>query len=168
MIQVIDVDTEMKTLTLNDKRHTIVAMLTADCYEDILNKYDTLEDIKNSVVTLKERGYHMSTAHQQAGTRDLNKFRASGKSISLPFALQVSNLSLSGAIDTEVFMEKQGVMPKVLNNDKDVAERLKEYAYPELTKKLGVTSMKFAWERTTLSTSGACQRSLVFGFFSVI
>ena len=31
MIQVIDVDTEMKTLTLNDKRHTIVAMLTADC-----------------------------------------------------------------------------------------------------------------------------------------
>ena len=137
MVQVIAVDKDMKTLTLNDKRHTIVAMLTAGCYDDILKKHDSLEDIENSIVTLKEKGYHMSTAHQCAGTRDLNKFRESGKVISLPFALQVSSLSLSGASDTEVFTEKLGVMPKAMNHDKDVMCRLEKLSYPELTKKLG-------------------------------
>ena len=128
MVQVTGVDAEMNLLTINDKSTTVTAMLTKGCVEEILNDYESLEELRNSVVTLSGGSYHMSTVYQCAGTRDVKKMRG-GKGFSLPLAIQVSNLSQTGATDLEIFTDDAGNMPTDLNHTKEVRDALKELTY---------------------------------------
>ena len=92
-VLVANTDDDLRTLTLTDNRHSIVGMLTEECYADLLSRdggSTGLERYRYALITLPRSSYHLTTVMQCLGGRDTNKLEFLLK----PFALQVSSVSV--------------------------------------------------------------------------
>jgi hypothetical protein len=143
VVQVIACNTEVGTLTINDKDNFIIVMLTSDCIADI-NKENSISNLRHTSIKIDR--YHFSTVIQCVGSRDETKFASQG--ISFPLTIQCDKLSVLGGADIEVAGQ-----PVDINKDPDITEIRAGLTYIEMTKRL---SEKQFPDRKVLPNSGQC------------
>ena len=140
-VQVTSYDDDVRTLTLNDKQNTIVAMLTQDCYDKLTKDVDvaSLSEYQFSCMKLPIASYHLSTVFACSGGRDITK---KSHLRSRPLALHVSNMTKMGADDSEI-LKIGNSAPIDVNKDPTIVAKIKSFGpdetYRNLIKVLGQT-----------------------------
>jgi hypothetical protein len=112
---------------VNDKENYISVMLTEECIENLKEENVELSSLKHCIVKLEK--YHISTAIQAAGDRDVSKFSHVG--VSLPLTIQCSKLTFLGASDCDVIGD-----PVDLNKDARVRAVLSQIQFWTLAERL--------------------------------
>ena len=113
VVQILDCNSENKTLVISDKANTVVAMLTDVCFNSLTENYSASE-LKNSLVKLDKSKYHMSTVLQNSGNRNVS-------GVSMPLALHVSSITYMGASGSEVYTKSSdGALPGDINRESTV------------------------------------------------
>jgi len=143
VVQIIAVNEAARVLTINDKKNTLMAFVTPDCYEAITAN-GPLKDLQGSLMKLVPGSYHLSTVFVGCGTRDLKALReAKCTSFSLPLALQLGGLVPMGAHDCHTFTMADGAQPVDINKDEVVRGRLLgKLKYQDMCNRLGESCLE--------------------------
>ena len=127
-VQVISTNVETRSITISDKEVYIQTFLSKECFEELTSIY-SVEALKFNLVNLDN--YCFSTVTQVSGNQNIMRLKE--LLIPHPMALQCFKISYLGGIDLDMIGE-----PRPLNDAQAVKALLKNYKYPDLTRRLAI------------------------------